>query len=82
MKAPEDYVLKMKPFTYSVGETDDGGTLTAIAKLVYGDPGYTSQPDSAVDPGKGAVPINPFLASGPGRTRAIPIADDVNWRIK
>jgi TonB family protein len=37
MKAPDDYVLKMKPFTYSVGEADDGGTLRGIAKLVYGD---------------------------------------------
>jgi TonB family protein len=37
MKAPNDYVLKMKPFTYSVGEADDGGTLKGVAKLVYGD---------------------------------------------
>lgn len=43
MKAPEipvttPYVLKMKPFTYRVGEAHDGGTLKGIAKLVYGDP--------------------------------------------
>jgi TonB family protein len=37
MKAQADYVLKMKPFTYSVGEAEDGGTLRGIAKLVYGD---------------------------------------------
>jgi TonB family protein len=37
MKAPDDYVLKMKPFTYSVGEADGGGTLRGIAKLVFGD---------------------------------------------
>jgi len=37
MRVTEDYVLKMKPFTYSVGEAQDGGTLKGIAKLVYGD---------------------------------------------
>jgi TonB family protein len=37
MRATADYVLKMKPFTYSVGEAEDGGTLRGIAKLVYGD---------------------------------------------
>lgn len=33
----DDYVLRSKPFTYSVGEAQDGGTLRGIAKLVYGD---------------------------------------------
>jgi len=37
MKAIDDYALKLKPFTYSVGEAKDGGTLRGIAKLVYGD---------------------------------------------
>jgi TonB family protein len=37
MKAPDDYTLKTKPFTYSVGEALDGGTLKGVAKLVYGD---------------------------------------------
>ena len=37
MKAPDDYVAKKKPFTYSVGEANDRGTLRGIAKLVYGD---------------------------------------------
>jgi anaerobic magnesium-protoporphyrin IX monomethyl ester cyclase len=37
MKAPDDYALKTKPFTYSVGEALDGGTLKGVAKLVYGD---------------------------------------------
>jgi TonB family protein len=37
MKVQEDYVQKMKPFTYSVGEANDGGTLSGLAKLVYGD---------------------------------------------
>jgi TonB family protein len=32
-----DYVLKNKPFTYSVGEANDGGTLSGLATLVYGD---------------------------------------------
>jgi TonB family protein len=31
------YSFKIKPFTYSVGEADDQGTLRGIAKLVYGD---------------------------------------------
>ena len=34
-----------------------------------------AQPPSAIDPGKGEVPINPFLASGPGIVRALPIID-------
>jgi anaerobic magnesium-protoporphyrin IX monomethyl ester cyclase len=37
MRATDDYVLKVKPFTYNVGEAEDGGTLRGIAKLVYGD---------------------------------------------
>src|ERR1700683_918069 len=37
MKALDDYVLRTKPFTYSVGEAQDGGTLRGLAKLVYGD---------------------------------------------
>ena len=37
MKAPDDYFLKVKPFTYSVGEAKDGGTLKGVAKLVYDD---------------------------------------------
>ena len=28
------------------------------------------QPPAAIEPGKGAVPVNPFLASGPGIARA------------
>ena len=37
MKIQEDYVLRTKPFTYSVGEAQDGGTLRGLAKLAYGD---------------------------------------------
>jgi len=37
MKALDDYALRIKPFTYSVGQAQDGGTLKGIAKLVYGD---------------------------------------------
>jgi len=37
MKAQDDYVAKMKPFNYTVGEAEDGGTLKGVAKLVYGD---------------------------------------------
>ena len=56
--------------------------VLANAKLVDGDPGYTAQPDSAVEPGKGAVPVNPVLASGYGLARSIPIAGDASWRVK
>jgi hypothetical protein len=55
--------------------------VPANAKLVAGDPGYTSACDSAVEPGKGAVPVNPVL-SGQGLARSIPIAGDASWRIK
>jgi TonB family protein len=37
MKADQDYIDKKKPFTYTVGEGNDNGTLKGIAKLVYGD---------------------------------------------
>lgn len=33
-----------------------------------------------VQPGQGAVPVNPFLASGPGLARAMPIADEAKAR--
>ena len=33
----QDYIAKKKPFTYTVGEAKDHGTLQGIANLVYGD---------------------------------------------
>jgi hypothetical protein len=56
--------------------------VPANAKLVAGDPGYTPECGSAVEPGKGAVPVNPVLASGYESARSIPIAGDASWRIK
>ena len=55
MKAPEDYVVRTKPFTYSVGESRDGSTLKGIAKLVYGDQRkwvqiYAANRDVVADP--------------------------------
>lgn len=60
MQAPEisvinTYALKMKPFTYNVGEANDGGTLKGIAKLVYDDQKkwvqiYAANRDVVVDP--------------------------------
>ncbi len=38
------------------------------------------QPAAAVEPGKGAVPINPFLACGPGLARATTLSDDAKPR--
>jgi hypothetical protein len=35
-----------------------------------------SQPPSAIEPGKGDVPVNPFLASGNAIIRTLPIIDD------
>ena len=35
-----------------------------------------AQPPAAIEPGKSAVPVNPFLASGTGIARAVPIDDD------
>ncbi|HSY90563.1 MAG TPA: TonB family protein, partial [Candidatus Binatus sp.] len=43
MKALDDYVLRSKPFTYSVGEAKDGGTMRGVAKLVYGDKNLWTQ---------------------------------------
>ena len=33
----DDYVPESKPFTYYVGEGQDGGTLKGLAKLIYDD---------------------------------------------
>jgi hypothetical protein len=38
------------------------------------------QPQSAIEPGRGDIPINPFLASGPGIARAKSIPDDAKQR--
>ena len=38
MQTAQDYIDKKKPFTYNVGESNDGGNLQGIAKLVYGNP--------------------------------------------
>ena len=38
------------------------------------------QPRAAIEPGRGAVPVNPFLPSGPVIARARPIADDAKQR--
>ena len=38
------------------------------------------QPAAAVAPGTGAVPINPFLAAGPGLARARTLSDDAKRR--
>jgi hypothetical protein len=38
--------------------------------------GNSQYNDFPVQPGQGAVPVNPFLASGPGLARALPIADE------
>jgi TonB family protein len=34
---PENYMAKKKPFTYTVGEAEDKGTLKGVADVVYGD---------------------------------------------
>jgi TonB family protein len=34
---PENCIAKKKPFTYTVGEAEDKGTLKGVADLVYGD---------------------------------------------
>jgi TonB family protein len=36
-RAKAGIIFAEKPFTYSVGEAQDGGTLRGLAKLVYGD---------------------------------------------
>jgi hypothetical protein len=33
------------------------------------------QPGAAVEPGRGAVPVNPFVPGGAGINRAFPVAD-------
>jgi TonB family protein len=58
------YSFKMKPFTYSVGEADDQGTLKGVAKLVYGDQKlwvqiYEANANVVVDPN--AVPAGTSL---------------------
>jgi anaerobic magnesium-protoporphyrin IX monomethyl ester cyclase len=55
MKAQVDYIFRTKPFNYSVGEGEDGGTLRGLAKLVYGDKKmwiqiYVANRDVVTDP--------------------------------
>ncbi len=50
--------------------------------LANGDPGYTLQPDSAIEPGKAAIPVNPFIASGQGFKRVDAITDDSDLRLE
>jgi TonB family protein len=55
MKTIDDYLLRSQPFTYSVGEAQDGGTLRGLAKLVYGDKNmwiqiYAANRDVVSDP--------------------------------
>ena len=40
------------------------------------------QPPAAIEPGKGAIPVNPFLAGGPGLARAIPTDDDAEQTLR
>jgi TonB family protein len=68
MKALEDYVFRTKPFTYSVGEAQDGGTLKGIAKLAYGDQKkwthiFEANRDVVVDPN--ALPYGMSLTIPP-----------------
>jgi hypothetical protein len=39
-----------------------------------------AQPPSKVDPGKGAVPVNPFHATSPNLVRAVATEDDAKQR--
>jgi hypothetical protein len=38
------------------------------------------QPPAAVDPGKGAIPVNPFMASRPEVARVKSLPDDAKQR--
>jgi hypothetical protein len=44
------------------------------------DNAFMPQPPAATEPGKGAVPVNPFLASGPGLARSTTLPDDAKSR--
>jgi hypothetical protein len=50
------------------------------AKFRDGDPGRTPAAPSAIEPGKGAVPVNPFLKSG-GIAPASVQADEATMRL-
>jgi len=45
--------------------------------LKDGDPGFSMPwtPPGVVEPGKGAVPVNPFTPGGPGLSRSMPVSD-------
>jgi hypothetical protein len=59
---------------FAHGDPGGSGPLTREASPVHGsnerfkdgDPGYTPRPASAIEPGKGAVPVNPFMAGAAG----------------
>ena len=70
----EDYIAKKKPFTYTVGDAKDHGTLRGIAGLVYGDQNLWIQIFEAnrnVLDRPGAVPSGTSLEIPP-RKREVP----------
>ncbi len=74
LKTHEDWLEKPKPFTYTVGETENDNTLQAIAKLVYGDPNAwlpIFEANRNVLSKPGPVPYATPLVI-PARTRSIP----------
>ena len=71
---PEDLTTKKKPFTYTVGDAKDHGTLRGIAELVYEDPRmwvqiFEANRDVIEKPGE--IP-NGTSITIPARKRAVP----------
>jgi len=71
---PEDLTTKKKPFTYTVGDAKDRGTLRGIAELVYEDPRmwvqiFEANRDVIEKPGEIA---NGTSITIPPRKRAVP----------
>ena len=72
MKTLDAYDVRVKPFTYYVGEGKDGGTLKGLAKLVYDDQKkwvliYEANRDSITDPN--ALPDGLSLTIPPAHQR-------------
>ncbi len=73
MRALDDYAVRTKPFAYTVGEAEDGGTLRGLAKLVYGDKKmwtqiYAANRGLVTDPN--ALSYGMSLTIPPSHTRA------------
>jgi hypothetical protein len=89
--APRAGVPESRGSNSSLFAGDPGGTadltrrpspVAPLSQRFNVDLAQMPQPPAACEPGKGAVPVNPFLAAGPGLARAVPTDDDAGQTLR